>query len=116
VKKMVSAKWPVVAVLATTLAGSAAMSSTAQAQIVSAKARFERGHLIVRGKTEGPRQYVSLNRFVVKRSNRRGRFVFRQKRQPLSCIVTLRSNGQQLRVPIKNCGLAFNFSKGRNRQ
>jgi hypothetical protein len=96
-----------VVALAASLAANAAMSSMAHAQIVSAKARYDRGILSVRGRTAAPLQYVSLNRFFVTRSNRRGRFVFRQTRLPASCAVTLRSEDQQLRVPVKNCGLAF---------
>ena len=102
------------AALAASLVGHAACSSTAQAQIVSAKAHYDRGIVIVRGRTREPRQYVSLNRFQVKRSNRLGRFVFRQTRLPASCAVTLQSEGQQLRVPIRNCGLAFLSAESRD--
>jgi len=105
-----------VAALAVSLAANAAVSSPAYAEIVSAKARYDRGILIVRGRTAAPLQYVSLNRFFVKRSNRRGRFVFRQTRLPASCTVTLRSDSQQLRVPVRNCGLAFLSPKKGNRQ
>ncbi len=87
------------------LAGNAVIGGSVQAQIVSAKARYDRGILIVRGRTEAPLQYVSLNRFFVKRSNRLGRFVFRQTRLPSACAVTLRSEGQRLQVPIRNCPL-----------
>jgi hypothetical protein len=100
-----------IAALAVSLPANAAVSSPAHAQIVSAKARYDRGILIVRGRTAAPLQYVLLNRFFVKRSNRRGRFVFRQTRLPASCAVTLRSEDQQLRVPVKNCGLALLASK-----
>lgn len=77
----------------------------ARAQIVSASARYDKGVLVVRGITAEPRQFVRLNRFRIKLSNRVGRFVFHQTRLPLDCSVRLRSAGHELTVPIRNCPL-----------
>lgn len=85
--------------------GATSGSIEAHAEIVSAKARYDRGLLIVRGKTAEPMQFVSLSRKLVTRSNRVGRFVFRQSRLPQLCSVHLHSEGQQLTIPIKNCPL-----------
>ncbi len=77
----------------------------ATAQILSASAHYDRGVLVVRGKTAEPRQFVKLNRFRIKLSNRVGRFVFHQTRLPRTCDVRLRSAGHELIVPIRNCPL-----------
>lgn len=75
------------------------------AQVLSASAHYHRGVLVVRGKTAEPRQFVRLNRFRIKLSNRVGRFVFHQTRLPRTCDVRLRSAGHELIVPIRNCPL-----------
>jgi hypothetical protein len=95
--------------VAIVLSASAAMLSpkTAHAQVVSASAQYDRGLLVVRGTTAKPRQFVQLNRFRIKLSNREGRFVFRQTRLPRTCIVRLRSAGQELTVPVKDCPLRY---------
>jgi len=80
-------------------------SSGANAQVVAASARYDLGALRVYGATAKPRQYVQMNRFRIKRSNRRGGFQFKQTRFPKSCVVRLRSAGQVRKVPIKNCPL-----------
>lgn len=80
-------------------------ADVANAQIVSASARYDKGVLVVRGVTAKPRQFVRLNRFRIKLSNRVGRFVFNQTRLPQNCSVRLRSAGHELTVPIRNCPL-----------
>ena len=80
-------------------------ASDAEAQVVSASARYEQGILMIYGATAKPRQYVQLNRFRMKLSNRRGGFSFRITRFPKSCVVRLRSAGQPREVPIRNCPL-----------
>lgn len=73
------------------------------AQVVSATARYDRGVLIVRGRTAQGGQFVSLNRAIIHRSNTVGRFVFRQTTLPRSCEVSLRSAGRTFSIPIENC-------------
>ena len=85
--------------------GGIATSSTAHAQIVSTSALYDRGILVVRGTTAHPRQYVRLNRFRIKLSNSIGHFAFHQTRLPNTCSVRLRSAGQELTIPIRNCPL-----------
>jgi hypothetical protein len=80
-------------------------ADVANGQIVSASARYDKGVLVVRGVTAKPRQFVRLNRFRIKLSNRVGRFVFHQTRFPQDCSVRLQSTGHQLTVPIRNCPL-----------
>ena len=75
------------------------------AEVKSAKARYDGGLLIVRGKTTEPLQFVSLDRVLATRSNRVGRFVFRQARIPNRGSVLLYSEGRKRTVPIKNCPL-----------
>ena len=75
----------------------------AAARVTSASATYDRGVLIVRGRTARAGQFVSLNRVLIQRSNRVGQFAFRLTRVPPSCTVRLRANGRELRVPIKNC-------------
>ncbi|BAQ15633.1 hypothetical protein [Methyloceanibacter caenitepidi] len=93
------------------LAGLAAIAAflgaldTGYAEVVSAKARYDGGLVIVRGKTAEPMQFVSLDRVLATRSNRVGRFVFRQSRIPHRCSVLLYSEGRSMTVPIKNCPL-----------
>lgn len=77
-----------------------------RAEVVSAKARYDGGLVIVRGKTAEPMQFVSLDRTLATRSNRIGRFVFRQSRIPHRCSVLLYSEGRSKTVPIKNCPLS----------
>jgi hypothetical protein len=86
------------------LAG-AAIPSIAHAQVVSASARYDRGTLVVHGKTAKPRQYVRLNRFRIKLSNNVGQFAFHQTRLPRTCSVRLRSAGHGITIPIRNCPL-----------
>jgi hypothetical protein len=89
------------------LVGSVAFTTAeVVAQVVSAKARYNQGILIVRGRTAEPRQFVSLGGVLIQRSNRVGRFVFRQTRLPPTCAVSLRAEGQEVSVPIRNCPLA----------
>ncbi len=88
------------AALALAITGSA---TVANAGIVSATARYENGRLVVRGKTTTPQEYVELNRFVIKRSNRLGEFTFEQTRLPTSCTLHLRSDGKTTDVPIEHC-------------
>jgi len=90
------------AALTLALIGSAGVAS---AGIVSATARYEDGKLVVRGKTEKPQEYVELNSFLIKRSNRLGEFSFEQTRLPNSCTLHLRSGGKTTDVPIENCPL-----------
>ena len=90
------------ATLALALAGSAGV---ANAGIVSATARYEDGKLVVQGKTEQPQEYVELNSFLIKRSNRLGEFSFEQTRLPNSCTLHLRSGGKITDVQIENCPL-----------
>jgi hypothetical protein len=85
--------------------GSLCAGDTGHAEVKSAKARYDGGLLIVRGKTTEPRQFVSLDRVLATRSNRVGRFVFRQARIPIRCSVLLYSEGRKMTVPIKNCPL-----------
>lgn len=80
-------------------------ASSADAQIVSATAEYNRGSLVIRGKTAKPRQVVSLNRFHMKRSNRAGDFVFRRTRIPRNCVVRLWSDGDLRVLPVRNCPL-----------
>lgn len=81
-------------------------SQTGNAEVRSAKACYDNGLLIVRGKTVAPMQFVSLSRTLVLRSNAVGRFVFRQARIPTKCSVVLYSEGLKFIVPIKNCPLS----------
>lgn len=83
----------------------AATANGADAQVVSASARYNYGALMVYGATAKPRQYVQLNRFRIQRSNREGGFSFRVRRLPRSCVVRLRSAGDVRKVPIRNCPL-----------
>jgi hypothetical protein len=85
--------------------GSLCAWDVGHAEVKSAKARYDGGLLIVRGKTTEPRQFVSLDRVLATRSNRVGRFVFRQARIPNRCSVLLYSEGRKMTVPIKNCPL-----------
>lgn len=98
-----------IVLVAIALSASTAMLSpnTAHAQIVSASARYDRGVLVVRGTTAKPRQFVRLNRFRIKLSNRVGQFAFHQTRVPQTCSVQLRSAGRELSVPIRNCPLRY---------
>lgn len=84
---------------------SAIATSSADAQIASATASYDRGVLLVRGKTAKPRQLISLNRFHIKRSNRAGDFIFRQTRIPRDCLVRLRAEGDSRILRIDNCPL-----------
>jgi hypothetical protein len=92
----------VIAAFALALAGS---TGIADAGILSATARYEDGKLVVQGKTEKPQEYVELNSFVIKRSNRLGEFTFEQTRLPNSCTLHLRSGGKTTDVTIENCPL-----------
>lgn len=87
------------------IAASSSARETAHAEVISAKARYDGGLIIVRGKTDEPMQFVSLDRSLATRSNRVGRFVFRQARIPHRCSVLLYSEGRKMTVPIKNCPL-----------
>jgi hypothetical protein len=90
----------VVAVMLTAVLSASYDTDSANAQVVSAKARYDRGILIVRGKTAEPRQFVSLDRVNILRSNRVGRFVFRQMRLPRVCTVRLQSAGHETRCRL----------------
>ena len=103
VRKRAKAAHGIVGVV--TLLAGLFMAFSANAQVVSASARYDQGTLRVYGATAKPRQYVQLNRFRIKQSNERGGFLFKQTRFPRSCFVRLRSAGQARKVPIRNCPL-----------
>ncbi|WP_159079937.1 hypothetical protein [Methyloceanibacter sp. wino2] len=92
--------------LAAAVTGLVCLAEPGYAEVWSAKAHYDRGLLIVRGKTAEPLQYVSLSRTLVTRSNAVGRFVFRVSRIPKRCSVLLYSEGLRFSAPIKNCPLS----------
>jgi hypothetical protein len=78
-------------------------ADSADAQVLSATAIYDRGIVIVRGHTARPHQVVSVGRAWIQRSNRRREFVFHIKRLPDSCMVQLRSENTAKRIVIRNC-------------
>jgi hypothetical protein len=82
------------------------LTGSAQARIRLNDAEMLAGLLVIAGYTQHADEPITLDGKFTTRSDRRHRFAFRVPYYPPSCVVTLRTNGDERTAVVATCGAA----------